>query len=282
MSELKPYKTYQEQIELLKSRGCIIEDDNYAKEKLEHIGYYRLSAYFLAEKCADNTYRDGTSFNKAIKLYEFDSELRNQLFKALEIIEISFRARLAYFHGGKYGALGYLDSANFNAKHKVLKFNANLQREIENNKKVSFVKHHLDNYNGQFPIWVICELFTFGMMSCFYNDLTTADKKQFIGSAQSDTVSWLRCCTDLRNICAHYGRIYNRIFTAMPTGVNGDENSKRRFWGAIQAVKELYPNIDEWNNRVIPSIKSIFDKYSEYIDLNCLAFPQDWYETLTK
>ena len=67
--------------------------------------------------------------------------------------------------------------------------------------------------------WVICELFTFGMLyATFYNDLTTADKKEFAGAQYKEMVSWLRCCTDLRNVCAHYGRLYFRIFTAMPSG----------------------------------------------------------------
>jgi abortive infection bacteriophage resistance protein len=80
------------------------------------------------------------------------------------------------------------------------------------------VKHHIENYDGQFPLWVICELFTFGMISYFYNDLTTEDKKKFVGAEYKEMVSWLRCCTDLRNICAHYVRLYYRIFSAMPSG----------------------------------------------------------------
>jgi hypothetical protein len=36
----------------------------------------------------------------------------------------------------------------------------------------------LDNYGGQFPVWVITELFTFGMLSYFYGDLPTPDQKR--------------------------------------------------------------------------------------------------------
>ena len=43
-----------------------------------------------------------------------------------------------------------------------------------------FVKFHIDNYDNQFPLWVISELFTFGTLSYFYNVLATADKKAFI------------------------------------------------------------------------------------------------------
>jgi abortive infection bacteriophage resistance protein len=83
----------------------------------------------------------------------------------------------------------------------------------------------IENYGGQFPVWVITELFTFGMLSYFYGDLPTPDQKQIakdvFGAIPKNLVSWLRCCTDLRNICAHYGRLYFRIFTAIPANLPG-------------------------------------------------------------
>ena len=45
MSEVKRHYTYAEQIEKLRSRGCIITDDAVCERKLQHIDYYRLSAY---------------------------------------------------------------------------------------------------------------------------------------------------------------------------------------------------------------------------------------------
>ena len=42
----KEHKTFDEQLTLLKSRGLVISNDSYALTKLQHINYYRLSAYF--------------------------------------------------------------------------------------------------------------------------------------------------------------------------------------------------------------------------------------------
>ena len=282
MSEVKRHYTYAEQIEKLRSRGCIITDDAVCERKLQHIGYYRLSAYFLPFKKDDNRYTDGLTFDKVYHIYEFDRKLRNLLFAAIEVIEVSLRARLAYFHSQKYGPLGYLDQASFNEKHDADKFMENIDREIENNKKVQFVKHHIDNYNGQFPLWVICELFTFGTISYFYNDLKTADKKAFAGLDHKEMVSWLRCCTDLRNICAHYGRLYYRIFSAMPSGFSISESEKRRLWGAVLSVRALYPSDEKWNNEFMPRIVSLFEEYKDDIDLYHLAFPKNWVSQLRK
>lgn len=45
--ETKPFKTYEEQVALLKSRGLIISDEAEAKDILKRLNYYRLSAYSL-------------------------------------------------------------------------------------------------------------------------------------------------------------------------------------------------------------------------------------------
>lgn len=282
MIEVKKHLTYGEQIKKLRDRGCIITDDAACESALKHIGYYRLSAYFLPFKGENGKYTEGLSFAKVRRVYEFDRKLRNLLFSAIEVIEVSLRARLAYFHSEKYGPLGYLNPDTFNSKHKAKKFRESIDREIENNKKVLFVKHHIDHYNGQFPLWVICELFTFGMVSRFYNDLTTADKKQFAGVQHNNMISWLRCCTDLRNICAHYGRLYYRSFTAMPAGFNISEAAKRRLWGAMLSVKALYPSVEKWNTEFMPALEALFDEYKEDIDLHHLSFPTDWIQQLKK
>lgn len=282
MSTVKPYLTYEQQLQLLKDRGCIITDDEFSKTVLANVSYYRLSAYFLPFKNPDSSYKPGTSFEKVYHIYEFDRKLRNILFAAIEVVEVFFRARLAYFHAGKYGPLGYLDPTSFNAKHDAKKFLDLINQEIKNNEKVPFVRHHLDNYAGQFPLWVIVELFTFGNLSCFYADMTTADRKAFAGRHYNDMIGWLKCCSGLRNICAHYGRLYNRVFGSIPVGLGLAENEKRSLWGAVVCLKELYPSADKWNREIIPLLSSLFDEYKNDIELSHMAFPADWIQKLKK
>ena len=284
--QMKVPTTYTEQLTKLKERGCVVEDEAACCEVLKAVNYYRLSAYFLPFKGADERYKDGTTFRKVYRIYEFDRKLRGILFSAVEEVETFLRARFAYYHAHKYGATGYLDSGNYSDKHNAKKFNAALRRGIANNKKVLFVKHHLEKYDGVFPIWVIMELFTFGMLSYFYTDMTTQDKKQLAEELYRTTpknlTSWLRCCTDLRNICAHYGRLYYRIFPAMPAGIDLTDNAKRRLWGAVLMLKNLYPDASKWNAEVLLPIQALFEEYAEDIDLYHMAFPADWQEQLRK
>lgn len=285
MSIIKKSTTYSEQIELLRNRGCVINDEEFCKRVLENTKYYRLTAYFLPFKNDDNTYKEGTSFSQVYNIYEFDRKLRNILFAAIEKVEISLRSRLSYYHATVYGPLGYTDASNFNGKHKHDVFTLKYENEINNNEKVPFVSHHITKYNRKFPIWVITELFTFGMLSYFYNDLPTQDRKAIAEQYNihyGDMASWLRCCTDLRNICAHYGRLYNRIFSAIPSGIELNEREQRRLWGALQALKGLYPYSDEWNCEVLPRLADLFAEYKDDISLFYIAFPSDWYSKLKK
>ena len=293
----RPYK-YEEQLQKLKDRGCIINDDKKCISILKSINYYRFSAYFLPFKKDDDTYEKDTSFEKVFNIYEFDRKLYTLLFNAFEEIEIFIRAKIAYYHAHKYGALGYLDKKNFyneNSNQKYInkkinyheKFTSNFKKEVKNNKKVLFVKHHISKYDSNFPIWVATEIFTFGMLSTFFANLKLEDQKILAKDMYDITAkkleSWLRCCTDLRNICAHYGRLYYRIFSSIPKEMNNlDNNSQRKLWGNILAVKELYPFKDKWNNEILPNFINLVNEYKTYIDFVHIGFPKEWNEYLKK
>ena len=287
MLPLKQPTTYNQQIEKLRSRGCQVSDVPFCTKVLSQINYYRLSAYFLPFKKPDGNYLHGTDFNDIYQIYEFDRALRNLLFVAIEEVEIFLRAQFAYFHSHKYGVTGYLDAANYNTRHRHDKFEKLLEAEIQNNRKVLFVQHHLTNYGGQFPIWVITELFTFGMLSYFYNDLPMTDQKhlarELFHTVPKNLISWFRCCTDLRNICAHYGRLYFRIFTAIPANLPDLEKSaERRLFGVILALMTLYPDANKWNSEIYNRLKNLMILYSPVIKLNHIGFPADWESKLNK
>ena len=286
MAEIKKATTYEEQLEILEQRGIVVNDENACKKILENINYYRLLAYLLPFKIDDQHYQAGTEFLRVHRIYEFDRKLRRVLFSALEDVEISLRAKFSYYHAHKYGPTGYLDPANFSEKHDPVKFKDQIDREVYNNRSVPFVKHHIDNYGGIFPLWAMTELFTFGMLSRFYADMTTADQKylarRVYNSTHSNIRSWLRCCSDLRNICAHYGRLYFRVFSAIPAGFSLPQAVSSRLWGAVLALRGLYMDTHKWNAEAVPAISALIEEYRNAIDLHHLAFPPDWEAQLAK
>ncbi len=286
MVQLKQPTTYQEQLDLLQRRNVVVDDPAHEISILEEISYYRLTAYLLPFKQKDGKYQQGTRLYTAYRIYEFDRKLRGILFAALEEVEIFLRTKLAYFHAHKYGAEGYMNPDNYSSYHQKEKFQESLAREIASNGRSAFVLHHQVHYEGHFPVWVIMELFTFGMLSRFYSDMTTADQKQLAKeiyeTIPKNVISWLRCCTDLRNICAHYGRLYYRIFPATPANVVAGPTQIHQLWGAVLALQALYPSAGKWNNEILPRLSALFDEYREDIFLRHIGFPVSWEEKLKK
>lgn len=102
ITQLKEPRTFEEQIQILKSRNMEIENEERAIEILKRTNYYRLTAYALQFKHNDE-YKDIT-FDKMYKLYKFDMKLRHLILAVLENIEISLRTYVAYNLSIKYGA----------------------------------------------------------------------------------------------------------------------------------------------------------------------------------
>jgi abortive infection bacteriophage resistance protein len=281
MAAIKPPTTYEQQIEKLRSRGCIIQDKNHAINILSKVNYYRLTAYFLPFKKRDETYIDGTDFDIVYQIYEFDRKIRLILFSAIEEIEVNLRSILAYYHAHKYGALGYLDNKNYSLKHKHIEFISRIEEEKKKRLKEPFVQHHINKYGGNFPIWVMIELFTFGTLSHFYTDMPVNDQKaiarNFFKTHKKTLSSWLKCCTDLRNFCAHFGRLYYRSFTSIPDGIPElDNNNQRSLFAVIMTLKNLYTDPLKWNKEIHASLSHLINDYKTSIQLSCIGFPADW------
>lgn len=285
--DVKEPKKFEEQLDKLISRGCIVGDENHALRVLKQVNYYRLTAYFLPFRKSDGTFNERATFNNVFRIYEFDRKLRALLFSVVEEIELMLRTQLSYYHSHKYGALGYLDENNFNPSlHNHTRFSEHIQNSIERNKAQTFVKHHLDNYDGKFPLWVIIELFTMGELSLFYSDMSVPDKKiiakELFNSTHYNVSTWLRCLTDLRNYCAHYSRLYYNLFPAIPPTPKGFSYTLgKRIFDYILVLKFLYPDPIKWNHSFVIGLSNLIEEYSDCIKLEHIGFPDNW-ETILK
>ena len=275
--EPKKPTSYKEQLRLIKDRGCIVENDSYALGILADINYYRLGAYFLPFRADGDKFLPGTSFDTIIKIYEFDRKLRNLLFALMEGLETRLRTRIAYLHAHKYGPLGYLDVNNFNSAHKHTRFQAQLESIVDKNSKTPIVRHHNLKYAGKFPIWVMIELFTFGMLSTFYSDMLRGDQKEIakslFGRSDTELKSWLYCLTFLRNACAHYSQLYYTQFLARPAGTILNHNLGNTLFDYILIAKALCEGTSYWSD-FLPEFLALMR--SDGIYLEHMGFPCDW------
>lgn len=273
--------TVDEQLEILRSRGCIIEDEQLARQTLKYINYYRLSNYFEPFSVSKHKYEEGTTFEKILRIYEMDRKLRSILLAALEEIEIALRAAISNSHALKYGALGYLNPSTFAVSHNHQSFMSRINHLVESNSEREFVRHYNAKYNGNFPLWVMCELFSFGTLAFFFKDMHTADKKKlasdYYNCSASELDNWIFCLNELRNYCAHYNRLYGSTFPVIPrTPGDFEPELEPNVFGYIIVMKQLYYNKPNWNERVVKPISRMLRKNEDIARLSDLGFPENW------
>ncbi len=273
--------TIKEQIAKLKERGCIVNDEDLARETLKYINYYRLSNYFEPFEVSKHKYEEGTTFEKGLAIYELDRKLRSILLSALEEVEIALRASISNFHALKYGAQGYLNPNAFDRSHNHQSFIGRINHLIECNDEREFVKHYNSKYGGRFPLWVVMELFSFGTLAFFYKDMHAQDKKklanEYYNCSPTEMDNWIFCLNELRNYCAHYNRLYGNTFPVIPKTPKGMEPELQPdVFGYIMVMKQIYHNRPNWNERVVKPIARMIKKNSQYIRLSDLGFPDNW------
>ena len=221
MKYAKPHLPYEDQVNLLISRGLACPDRSRALLWLKRVGYYRLSAYFLPFKNAGtDSFRPGTTFDQILDLYEFDSNLRLLVLEALDSIEVCARAVITYHLAKELGVFGYADSANFAGSYNHAEFMKILKREEGRSSEV-FIGHYRRKYTleTELPVWMATELITFGALSKMYEHLRTSLRKRIareFNLPQSVFVSWLHSLTAVRNVCAHHSRLWNRELAVKP------------------------------------------------------------------
>ena len=207
----KPSLNVDKQIELLKSRGLIIDDIEFAKSILSNITYYRLSAYMKYFQI-DNNFKTGTTFEDVINLYNFDKDLKSIIFENIRIIEISLRTKICLHMCSNYGSHWFYDINNYKSKYDYEKTLEILVNE-KGLKKDTFIKYYFEKYSEPDlpPFWMISEV-----LSMILNGLNFKDVKQIAKSLTPDyftppvITNWIHVLATIRNICAHHSRLWNR------------------------------------------------------------------------
>lgn len=105
---IKPFLTYQQQIQKLMDEKClIIKDTAFAAEKLQDLGYFNLIGGYkhpFRDKMT-RVYIKNTTFEDVYALYQFDDQLRELFLKYLCQIEMKVRSLLSYAFCEQHGEL---------------------------------------------------------------------------------------------------------------------------------------------------------------------------------
>jgi abortive infection bacteriophage resistance protein len=280
----KPPLDVGKQIELLKSRGLIIQDIDLAKHHFQHISYYRLSAYMLPFKKQQDVFKQDTSFQDILDVYFFDKKLRMITFDAIEKIEVSLRAFITYVMSMEYGANWFEKGNLFEKEDKHKKIIETIKANtIASNQKDVFIEHYCEKYTVPAlpPSWMVMETLSFGNVSFIFSSLKKTERKKFEKYFKYNEFllkSWFHALTYTRNLCCHHSRLWNREFIISPkVNKNFGNNmklSRRKFFAQALVIEALLKTIAP-TNHWSKNLKDIFNKYPN-INIQNMGFPKDF------
>jgi abortive infection bacteriophage resistance protein len=181
----KPFKTIEEQIQILRSRKLIIEDEKFAEYALFTFSYYDLINGYKECFMVDDEFRPNISIEYLYNFCRFDHRLQNIIFQYSVIVETKFKTALAYVISKNHGVFQdeYLSRNNYirssKNKNKVDIILSKVRETYSHNFKhlENPTKHYVDTKN-HVPPWILFKNVTFNNVINLYSILNNNDKKE--------------------------------------------------------------------------------------------------------
>ena len=286
---IKPFKTIDEQIDLLISRGLIISDRDIAYDFLLRHNYYRISGYTLTLRNHDTFYNNVTIEN-VIEIYNCDHELRHLLLNHLETIEVTVKSVYSYEFAKLHDALGYLNNAYFSDVEKYNEIISKCETQRNQRRKYEDYIKHFESNNEEIPFWAYVDLMTISDISFLYSISESHLQKSIarafnlnFQNAGELLGKFMHSMTIIRNLCAHGGRLFNRIFQRKPSLNKKEQNvlirnkdgiiDNSHLCGFILIMRRLLKKSDFQS--LIKELQALFDKYP-FVEPRYYGFPPDW------
>ncbi len=216
----KVFKTIEEQLDILKSKGLTINDYDKAKEILLRENYFFLNGYrspFLVN--GSKKFIEGCTFEELYALFTFDRYFRNIIFKNLLIVENNYKSIFSYVLSKKYGykEKDYLNQENFDRSKEKNKQINDLIRKVKRQIRINgyqhtATSHYINNY-GYIPLWVGVKVLSFGLVGELFSVLKPDDREEIASYYKDINASslgdYLSILSNYRNLCAHEDILYN-------------------------------------------------------------------------
>lgn len=307
MKYTKPPLTYEDQINLLKSRGLTFADSQKAANQLANVSYFRLSAYMfpyrknVGGKIIDE-FRYGTTWKNIYDLYVFDRKLRLLVFDAIEKIEVSIRTNMVYTLSHKYGSHWQDDESIYKAERTITlqdgttktinifkEIQDHISEQLSNNQAELFIEHYRDTYDDPVnpPSWMCVEVMYFNHLSRICSNL--AERNDIVNIAKpfglppKVFVSWLHTINYVRNICAHHSRLWNRDLKIEPALLSfsktkvwldkPEEQKREKIYYFLCMLNYLLQSVNP-NSSFTQRLKDLLTEYKPKI--SAMGFPQNW------
>lgn len=214
-------------VELLVSKGLVVENKTTAAAFVSRVGYSRLLIYLQSRRntgIEGKPFNTGTKFAEIISIYQLDAKLRAFTFPACAEVEILFRNTYSEVLTERFGPHPYTSDifkSDSSAQDAMRLLSELYYGRLGQDRRA---RHYFQRYRQPTlpPIWTLKEFFTFEKSSRFFNTLddeicTEVSKRMgFTVSNHHILKSWIKAINDLRNVCAHHDRLFNRTFQKQP------------------------------------------------------------------
>lgn len=304
-TNIKQPTTIEQQIEQLKSRGMIINDESDIHRWLSTVGYYRLSGYWWMYEerypvCVprEHKFKKDTSWDQIKHTYIFDQKFRRLISTGIEKIEVAVKASWAQYLATHYNTSHPHEDSSIFYKQvcepstiKGVSTSFDLLVQAYQNSKERFALHYKTKYPtiNTPPIWVSSLLLTLGELLNWMKGIKKRpDKKAIFANFPFDYKPMQSVLNNLRwvrNVCAHNGRLWNKrtpfvfvpikdIDSRLIKSSSNNNELDSKIYNTIIAMAEILKTIDP-DYPFIYFIKDLII-HSKYINPKLMGFPDDW------
>lgn len=295
----KPFKTYNQQLKILRNRNLTISNGSKAISSLKRDNYYNIiNGYkdiFLEKSGEGEKFYNGTTFEHINALSVFDKKIRHLSLYYILTFENLIKSKISYYHTEAYDEIfNYLDVNNFAGKaDDITKLISSISKEIEKHtklKKPNAFSHYIEEH-GELPLWVLFQKSTFGTASYFFTSLQNEIKDKICEELNYEHLrryhltnftvinsnfleNTIHFINSYRNICAHNERFYNCSFQKPGFKVDYSAYTKTEFRGTVfdlLIILKLFLLKNEFET-LRRDFKKLLNKLEEELEDNKEAF----------
>lgn len=230
----KPFRTYEELLEIMESRNVIISDRKKAISVLQSTSYYTLLNGYkdIYDVDENDNFEHPIQFDELYVIHQADMTINSILLKYILVIEGSLKSSISYIISKNYGVItDEKDDTNMN--HNDYLYRDNYQSSYKRNNILFRIKGILNNRNhkhpsieyyqkkhNHIPCWILINGCPFGLAIQWFQILSSSDKNYVVNSLLSSTsidqkrknefiYSSLIIIKDYRNSIAHGKRVFS-------------------------------------------------------------------------
>ena len=144
-------------------------------------------------------------------------------------------------------------------------------------------ENYIDDYP---PVWMITKVLSFGNLNYIYSNIASNRLRKLIaeyfGLKPQVFTSWLTVLANLRNMCCHHARVWNRDFMLNPAEprktskvwIDTSKLDKKRLFYRLCIIRYFLSGVSP-NNNFNEKIADLLSKFPS-IDITAMGFGLDW------